>query len=263
MNQTVAKKMQPKNLLRVVLLTVGLFVASIISVILLSELSWVIPLTHLHIAGLAFARREFSVSGFSNASTKVAFATLAALSFAMAAAETSRVAKLDQENSPPAAPRTPPIDETNIRPTAAVPAPAPASASASAPATPPSATRPPPPTSAVDAGVKSPARPSVKEVSTSVDDILRTYADNQIAGERKFSNAKLTISGRVVRVREAFGTGILVLGAASGNSLELYFTESGEATLGEVSPGQSVKAVCYVIIEAMGAVALSDCRSVK
>ncbi len=102
------------------------------------------------------------------------------------------------------------------------------------------------------------------EVRTTVDEILNTYAANQVAGDQKFGDAKLVVSGQAVRVREAMGTGILVLGSAkSDQTLDLYFAEEGNKDLGKVQPGDQVEATCYAILEAMGSVTLSDCTTVS
>lgn len=103
-----------------------------------------------------------------------------------------------------------------------------------------------------------------KSVSTTVDEVLKTYADNQMAGERKFGGAEIMVAGRVERVREAFGIGILVLRSNRADGpLELSFVEAANDDLIALTPGQSVNAVCYGIVELMGAVSLGDCRSVK
>lgn len=112
-----------------------------------------------------------------------------------------------------------------------------------------------------DALTAASERPT-REVTANVDEILDTYAKNQIAGERKYGDAKMLISGEALRVREALGTGILEVGSSSGKAMDLYFAEEGEADIAAVEPGQKVQVTCYAIIEIMGNVAASDCTDI-
>lgn len=102
-----------------------------------------------------------------------------------------------------------------------------------------------------------------KEVIADVDEILNDYAKNQIAGDRKYGDAKVLINGEALRVREALGTGILDIASRSGDEMELYFAEEGEADIAAVEPGQKVQVTCYAVIEIMGNVAASDCTNVS
>lgn len=238
---------------REVLYSLGLLVVSGVLVSLLDESRWIVPITLAHVGALAVVLKGFHVPGFRNVATKTSFLVLAAFAtvFALAAgASTSRsegdvLTEIATRN--PAGVDQAPQEDVTKRPVPTIPQKLPEAEIASKP---PTAT----------AGSRS----TMRTVSTTVDEIVETYAKNQIAGDRKYSGVAISIAGRAVRVREAFGTGILVLKSPrSNNELELYFAEEGEPSLAEVAPGKSVTADCRSITEMMGALVLGDCRSVR
>jgi hypothetical protein len=243
------------------------------AVVLLNEKSWLVAVTWGHLAVLAMIYKEYGALGSRPLETRqmlVAFTIVSGigafffpnLDEQKMQQDTARATEaLPQRVAKPAISATPhPSGDTKPLAIKSAPEPAPTSAPKPLVATPEPKTKPeaaPRPTSV-------PRQTSRKVVSTTVDDVLDIYEANQIAGERRFSGAKILISGKTERVREAFGTGILILKSVkSGRTLELYFTENGESDLGEVMPGQRVIAECYQAIEMMGAVTISDCRSVK
>ena len=94
------------------------------------------------------------------------------------------------------------------------------------------------------------------------DSILIDYAENQVRAQRLYDR-EVRVRGRVIRVREALGTGILVLASKAPElSLELYFADQANEDLALVRSGSIVTATCHAAIEIAGAVALSDCRSI-
>lgn len=221
---------------------VGLVVLTML-IVALDMWAWIVPITLGHIAAVAFSVPSFSVKWLTNFSTKVFFTTLAVttLPLALDAASQPGTGPAEADGSTPR-PGEPGSAETE-----------PASGEPSSPSSPDSGT------------LQKPIEPvTIREVITTVDEVVETYAKNQIAGERKYSGARISITGRAVRVREALGTGILVLGSRfSDNELELSFAEEGEPSLAEVEPRQNVTADCREITEMMGVLVLSDCRSVK
>ena len=101
-------------------------------------------------------------------------------------------------------------------------------------------------------------------VETDIDELLTVYERNQIEGLQKFGNATLKISGKVVRVRESFGTGILILQSqTSGAEMELSFSERGTPKLGSLMPSAYVVATCPGASEAMGEIFLGSCSDVE
>lgn len=125
-----------------------------------------------------------------------------------------------------------------------------------------------PPTPAAEtptpAAEARPTNNSAGSIQTNVDNLLDEFAENQIAAQRKFGKGAVHIRGVTVRVREALGTGILVLASAKNRSrtVDLYFAESAETQLAEVRANLPTEAVCLATIELAGEVVLSDCRSV-
>jgi hypothetical protein len=100
-------------------------------------------------------------------------------------------------------------------------------------------------------------------VKTNIDEILDTYERNQIEGLQKFGNSTIELSGEVVRVREALGTGILVLRSPdTGTQLEIGFSEKGTPKLGSLKAGDMVVVTCPGAYEASGLIILSDCSDV-
>ena len=127
----------------------------------------------------------------------------------------------------------------------------------------PQSTPSPTPTPTPMETIQSVAKPT-PVLTTTVDEILETYAENQIAGARKFDNRRVEVTGVAKRVREALGTGILVLRSPNtGSELELYFTEAAEVQLADVKAGRPTRAVCLRTFEIAGNVAMSDCREVS
>ncbi len=100
-------------------------------------------------------------------------------------------------------------------------------------------------------------------IKTSIDELLDAYAGNQLAASRRFGHSPIQLSGKVVRVREAFGTGILVLrSSVSGTEQEFGFSDKGTKMLAFVSPGDRVTVTCPTVIEAMGIVVVGGCSEV-
>ena len=65
-----------------------------------------------------------------------------------------------------------------------------------------------------------------------------------------------------MRVREALGTGVLVLQTADpARPLDLYFEEEGERDLISLRSGLTVTATCGAAIEMAGVIALSNCTA--
>ena len=101
-------------------------------------------------------------------------------------------------------------------------------------------------------------------VSTDVDDILDTYAENQIAGREKFERHGVNIRGRVTRVREALGTGIVVLSSPHSNrDLEISFSDRDTKKLSVLKHGDNIVATCPEVSEGMGNVFVSECSDVE
>lgn len=247
MTQAAAVTIGKSNIALATTYAVIIFVVSFAGVFALGGAAWVIPITLGHIAALAFVKSSFAVPSFTNLSTKIVFTLLACISLLFAAAGTQAEKEKQKPPIPEIDVSAAPADEASVAPSLPVPPPE----TAPTPVSPPTQSAPI-------------AKPPIREVRTTVDDILQTYAENQIAGERKFGNSKVVIQGTAVRVREVLGTGILVLASRrSGASMELSFSEAGNSSLADVKPRQLVTAECYSAYEAMGAVLLGDCRSVK
>lgn len=105
---------------------------------------------------------------------------------------------------------------------------------------------------------------SARTVETDIDELLMVYGRNQIEGYQRFGNSNLEISGTVKRVREALGTGILVLQSPkTGEVMELGYSDRDTHKLGVLRPGDSVVATCPGAMEAMGGVFLSDCSEIE
>lgn len=104
----------------------------------------------------------------------------------------------------------------------------------------------------------------VEPISTSIDEIFDTYAKNQIAGAKKFEDKTIRLTGKAVRVREAMGTGFLMLRSKkTGREQEFAFSDSGTALLAEVSPGDTVTVTCPGVVEGMGMIFIAACSDLK
>ena len=92
-------------------------------------------------------------------------------------------------------------------------------------------------------------------VRITIDEIQEKFAKNQIAGAQFFETRTALIPGVAVRVREALGTGILIVKSPkTGLEMEIGFNEHGTQQLGEVEPKDRIEATCPSIHEAMGQV---------
>lgn len=101
-------------------------------------------------------------------------------------------------------------------------------------------------------------------VRTSIDELLDAYAANQIAASKKFGNSSIALTGRVVRVRESLGTGILVLrSTASGREQEFGFSDIGTEKLASVNSGDVVSITCPTVIEALSIVVVGGCSEIE
>lgn len=102
-----------------------------------------------------------------------------------------------------------------------------------------------------------------EEVRLNVSAIRAMFSDNQIKGAQFFEHRTALIQGQVVRVREALGTGFLVLRSpSSAPESELAFDEAGTKQLGEVRQGDNVEATCPEVVEMMGQVIIA-CTGLK
>lgn len=100
-------------------------------------------------------------------------------------------------------------------------------------------------------------------VQTSIDELLDAFDDNQIAAAKKYGKP-LQLNGKVVRVREALGTGILVLASPkSGRQHEFGFSNSGTEKLADVKLGDTVTVTCPEALEAMSVVIVGGCSDLE
>ena len=122
---------------------------------------------------------------------------------------------------------------------------APVEAVAVAPVAPVAPTLPPP----------APRKPDVK---VSLKEIFGQFENNQVKAARYFDENVALIPIRVVRVREALGTGIIVTDTRiDDRQIELFFDEAGTRRLENLDPGSRVVATCPSISEAMGQVIIA------
>ena len=123
------------------------------------------------------------------------------------------------------------------------------------------------PTSAEAPTVKPTASAEAPErriIQTSIDELLAAYAANQVAAAKKYGNATIQLEGRVVRVREALGSGILVLKSpTSGQTYEFGFSDEGTKMLESLNPGDRVSITCSTVLEAMSIVMVEGCSDVE
>lgn len=97
-----------------------------------------------------------------------------------------------------------------------------------------------------------------EQVRITIDEIQSKFAKNQVAGAQFFETRAALIPGVVVRVREALGTGILVVRSPkTGLEMEIWFNERGTRQLGAVEPGDKIEAKCPSIYEAMSQVIIA------
>lgn len=102
------------------------------------------------------------------------------------------------------------------------------------------------------------------EVDTDIDELLEVYSRNQIEGLQRFGSVTLKVSGEVVRVREALGTGIVIMRSPqTGAVMEIGFSQSGTPKTGALKPGDSVIVTCPGASEALGQIFLSNCSDVE
>lgn len=124
---------------------------------------------------------------------------------------------------------------------------------AAAPTTAPASS--PAPTPTIDA-TPVPVRKEIVRIT--IDEIQEKFAKNQIAGAQFFETRTALIPGVAVRVREALGTGILIVKSPkTGLEMEIGFNEHGTRQLGEVEPKDRIEATCPSIHEAMGQVIIA------
>ena len=106
--------------------------------------------------------------------------------------------------------------------------------------------------------------PARRIIKTSIDELLAAYAANQVAAAKKYGNASIQLEGRVVRVREALGSGILVLKSPiSGETYEFGFSDEGTKMLESLKPGDRVSITCPTVLEAMSIVMIEGCSDVE
>ena len=109
----------------------------------------------------------------------------------------------------------------------------------------------------------APAVEEAEPTRMTVDDISALFEENQVAGADYFSSRTVVIPATVVRVREALGTGILVVKSRSnGGETEMGFSEAGTRNLISLRRSDRVEATCPKIWEVMGEVIIT-CTSVK
>lgn len=100
--------------------------------------------------------------------------------------------------------------------------------------------------------------------ATSIDEILDAYEANQIGAAKKYADTPIRLSGKALRVREALGTGFLILRAKkSGREQEFGFSEGGTALLADVSPGDTVTVTCPGVAEGLGMIFIAGCYGLE
>lgn len=102
-----------------------------------------------------------------------------------------------------------------------------------------------------------------KILVTNIDEILDDFDSNQIAATKKYGGTPFQLTGKVIRVREAFGTGILVLASPkSGITHEFGFSDRGTEKLADIKVGDTVVVSCPEALEAMSLVIVGGCSDV-
>lgn len=115
---------------------------------------------------------------------------------------------------------------------------------------------PNPEPSSMDGGEEEPKVPIV----TNIDELIDAYAANQVAAAKKYGNSPIQLRGKVIRVREVLGTGILVLRSSkSGREHEFGFSNDGTTLLAGVKQGDTVIITCPGVAEGMGIVVVGGC----
>lgn len=93
------------------------------------------------------------------------------------------------------------------------------------------------------------------EVGLTVDELRDKFTDNQIAGAQFFEQHTALVSGQVIGVREAVGTGIVKLRSPRGDDpLEIGFNDAATKDLGLLRKGDKIVAHCPNVQEAMAQV---------
>ena len=107
------------------------------------------------------------------------------------------------------------------------------------------------------------AQPTDAPIQTSIDELLDAFATNQVAAAKKYGRP-IQLTGKVVRVREAWGTGILILKSpTSGREHEFGFSDAGTKKLADIQSGQSVTITCPAALEAMSVVLVGGCSDIE
>jgi len=102
---------------------------------------------------------------------------------------------------------------------------------------------------------EAPVAPTVskQEVRVTVDELRDLFGENQIAGAEYLKSHTALVAGQVIRVREAFGTGIVQLKSPRGDEpFEIGFTEAGTRELAQLRSGDIIVARCPTVLEAIG-----------
>lgn len=106
-------------------------------------------------------------------------------------------------------------------------------------------------------------QPSDEPIQTSIDELLDAFAANQVAAAKKYGRP-IQLTGKVVRVREAWGTGILILKSpTSGREHEFGFSDAGTKKLADIQSGQSVTITCPAALEAMSVMLVGGCSDIE
>lgn len=133
-----------------------------------------------------------------------------------------------------------------------------------APTAPDAPSAPAPAPGPTDVATLPPPTNAQKEiVRITIDEIQEKFAKNQIAGAQFFETRTALIPGVAVRVREAMGTGILIVRSPkTGLQMEIGFGERGTQQLGDIKPDDRIEALCPVVYEALSQVIIA-CESVE
>lgn len=108
------------------------------------------------------------------------------------------------------------------------------------------------------------ATPTETPMTVTADELLKSYKENELAGDQKYKDKLLIVTGKLDSIQSGIGDSPFILLKAGGdmefNKPQAHFDKSQSADLAKLKKGTAIKIQCTGNGEIAGAPMLKDCK---
>ncbi len=119
-------------------------------------------------------------------------------------------------------------------------------------------------TTANNASATTAPKADMPAITVTADELLKSYKENELAGDQKYKDKLLIVTGKLDSIQSGIGDSPFILLKAGGdmefNKPQAHFDKSQSADLAKLKKGTAIKIQCTGNGEIAGAPMLKDCK---